>query len=559
MKNKIFASMRTMVIGSVLVCCLLLLVVLYGFFSNQLEADLDSRVDLISSALNQPDMTEAMREGMLDTAAKDVRVTLISADGDVLYESQADSASMENHLERQEVQQALRTGSGSDQRMSRTLSELTVYRARRLADGTVLRVSQNRQSVLGLLVRLVSFFGLVFILTSILSVVLASRITDRIVQPINEIDIVHPENNRVYDELRPLLVRMTDQNRKLDAYMRQMAAARNEFVAITDNMTEGLIVMNRRSEILSVNAAAVRIFATDSDQLPSMALEGKNVRLLSRAEELSFVVEGALGGASVSEVMPLAGRFYRLIGNPVHSEGDVTGAVLLVMDITDVYQAEQSRREFTANVSHELKTPITAVMGYAEIMKNGLVPEERVAEFSGRIYDEAARLKQLVEDIIHLSRLDEERVLEHVSVDLLALAQTAQSHLERQAEAKHVRMTVSGQSVCVFGVREMLDEMLVNLMDNAIKYNREGGSVTVEVGEREGHAFLCVADTGIGIDPQYHDRIFERFFRVDKSRSRQVGGTGLGLSIVKHVAAYHHARIDVNSAPGRGTEIRVTF
>ena len=247
MKNKIFASMRTMVIGSVLVCCLLLLVVLYGFFSNQLEADLDSRVDLISSALNQPDMTEAMREGMLDTAAKDVRVTLISADGDVLYESQADSASMENHLERQEVQQALRTGSGSDQRMSRTLSELTVYRARRLADGTVLRVSQNRQSVLGLLVRLVSFFGLVFILTSILSVVLASRITDRIVQPINEIDIVHPENNRVYDELRPLLVRMTDQNRKLDAYMRQMAAARNEFVAITDNMTEGLIVMNRRS------------------------------------------------------------------------------------------------------------------------------------------------------------------------------------------------------------------------------------------------------------------------------------------------------------------------
>ncbi|MDO4355172.1 MAG: ATP-binding protein [Clostridia bacterium] len=559
MKNRIFVNMRAMVIGSVLACCMLLLVVLYGFFARQMEAELDAYVDLISSGLNQPGMTAALRTGLLDAAAADVRVTLISVEGGVLYESQADSASMENHLERKEIQQALHTGSGEDTRMSQTLDELTVYRARRLADGTVLRVSRNRQSVLGLLGRLITFFGLAFILTSILSVVLASRITDRIVQPINEIDIVHPENNHVYEELNPLLRRMADQNRRLDASMRELAARRNEFEAITDHMTEGLIVLNRHSEILSVNAAAVRIFSADSGLPEVMELEGKSVRLLSRAEELSFVVEGALGGASVSEVLRLAGRYFRLIGNPVRSGEEVTGAVLLAMDVNDVYLAEQSRREFTANVSHELKTPITAVMGYAEIMKNGLVPADQVAEFSGRIFDEATRLKQLVEDIIHLSRLEEPAEQERVRVDLLELAQDAKERLERQAEARDVTVSVCGRPVSVFGAREMLEEMALNLLDNAIKYNRQGGSVTVEVGEAEGRAHFRVSDTGIGIDAQYHDRIFERFFRVDKSRSRQVGGTGLGLSIVKHAAAYHHAKIDVNSAPSCGTTIQVTF
>lgn len=553
MRNKILVSMRTLAICSVLVCCLSLLVVLYGIFAGQMDSQLDSYVDLLSRNMNLPGMTESLREGIMESAAQDIRVTLIAPDGSVRYDSHADSSEMENHLAREEVQQALAQGSGESKRFSDTLQEQTVYQARLLEDGSVLRVSRERESMFGLLGHLFTFFGLVFILTTIVSVKIATGVTNKIVQPINDIDLMHPENNDVYEELTPLLLRMEHQNRKLDTYMRELETNRTEFEAITNNMAEGLIVLNARREILSINGAAARIFANDSDDLT-----GKPLLALSRAGELRFVADGALSGSTVSQVAQLSGRYHRLIGNPVRRGEEISGAVILAMDVNDVYLNEQSRREFTANVSHELKTPITAVMGYAEIMKNGLVPPEHVGEFSGRIYDEAVRLKQLVEDIIHLSRLDENRQQQRVSVNLRQLAETARKHLERQAADRGVQVEIAGEAQ-VLGVQEQLLEMISNLMDNAIKYNRDGGSVRVEMGESAGRAFLQVTDTGIGIDPSYHDRIFERFFRVDKSHSRQVDGTGLGLSIVKHVAANHGAQVEVASEPGQGTSFCISF
>jgi len=480
-------------------------------------------------------------------------VTLIAPDGGVLYDSRADSAGMENHLAREEVQQALSEGRGQGVRFSDTLQEQTIYRARLLDDGNVLRISRQRESMFGLLGHLFTFFGLVFILTTIVSVRFSSGVTNSIVQPINDIDLIHPENNDVYEELTPLLLRMEHQNRKLDTYMRELEAHRIEFEAITNNMAEGLIVINARQEILSVNGAAIRMFG---NAIADFA--GSPLQVFSRSAELHAVAEGALCGDRFSRIVQLSGRYHRLIGNPVHRGEAVTGAVILALDVNDVYLNEQSRREFTANVSHELKTPITAVMGYAEIMKNGLVPPEHMGEFSGRIYDEALRLKQLVEDIIHLSKLDENRPQQHVEVDLRQLALAAQKHLEGKAAAMGVTVEISGQA-SVSGVSEQLQEMIGNLMDNAIKYNREGGSVSVALSMNGGRAVLRVADTGIGIEPEDLDRIFERFFRADKSHSRQVEGTGLGLSIVKHVAANHGARVEVTSKAGEGTVFRISF
>lgn len=553
MRNKILVSMRALAVSSVLVCCLSLLVVLYGIFAGQMDSQLDSYVDLLSRNMNLSGMTAQLREGIMESAAQDIRVTLIAPDGSVIYDSHADSAAMENHLAREEVQQALTGGSGESKRFSDTLQQQTVYQARLLEDGNVLRVSCERESMFGLLGHLFTFFGLVFILTTIVSMKIATGVTNKIVQPINDIDLLHPENNDVYEELAPLLRRMEHQNRKLDSYMRELEAHRTEFEAITNNMAEGLIVLNARQEILSINGAAARIFSNDFDDLA-----GKPLLALSRAGELRFVADGALSGSTVSQVAQLSGRYHRLIGNPVRRGESVSGAVILAMDVNDAYLNEQSRREFTANVSHELKTPITAVMGYAEIMKNGLVPPEHVGEFSGRIYDEAVRLKQLVEDIIHLSRLDENGQQQRAMVNLRQLAEAAQKHLERQAESRGVQVEITGEAQ-VLGVQEQLLEMIGNLMDNAIKYNREGGSVRVEMGESAGHAFLQVSDTGIGIDPRHHDRIFERFFRVDKSHSRQVDGTGLGLSIVKHVAVNHGAQVEVTSEPGQGASFRIDF
>lgn len=558
MRNKILTSMRTLVIFSVLVCCLVLMSVLYWLFGTQLDEELDSYASLMCRNMNLPGMTDELKRQVMDTASEDVRVTLIAPDGEVLYDSHAEAAEMENHIEREEVQQALLIGAGESSRMSDTLQVQTVYRARLLDNGNVLRISRDRQSVFSLSAELFSFFGLVFICTSIVSVIISNHVTDNIVQPINEIDLIHPENNRVYDELTPLLLRMEHQNRKLDSYMRELEARRMEFETITDNMSEGLIVINSKMEMLSLNGSAVRIFSGEVENLRDIDLAGKSVRLLSRADALNFVAEGALSGNTVSEVIQLSGRYYRLIGNPVRRDDEVTGAVILAMDVNDVYLNEQSRREFTANVSHELKTPITAVMGYAEIMKNGLVPPEHVGEFSGRIYDEALRLKELVESILHLSKLDEQRVLQTEPVQLRELAETAKKHLSHKAEKRGVSIDINGE-VQVMGVSEALQEMISNLMDNAIKYNREGGSVTVEMGESEGHPYIQVSDTGIGIEPGYQDRIFERFFRVDKSHSRQVDGTGLGLSIVKHAAAQHNARLEVISAPDKGATFRITF
>lgn len=553
MRNKILASMRTMTICSVLLCCLSLLVVLYGIFAGQLDRQLDAYVDLLSRNLNLSGVTEELRDEMLASASLDLRVTLIAPEGGVLYDSRADLAEMENHLAREEVQQALATGRGQSARFSDTLQEQTLYRARLLEDGNVLRVSRQRESMFGLLGQLFTFFGLVFMLTTVVSVRIASGVTNSIVQPINDIDLIHPENNDVYEELTPLLLRMVQQNHKLDSYMRELEARRIEFEAITDNMAEGLIVINARQEVLSVNGAAVRIFGN-----AAVDFTGSPLPLFSRSEDLLAVAGGALSGITCSRVVQLSGRYYRLIGNPVRRGEDITGAVVLAMDVNDVYLSEQSRREFTSNVSHELKTPITAVIGYAEIMKNGLVPPEHVGDFSGRIYDEALRLKQLVEDIIHLSRLDENRPQQRVQADLRDLALAAHKHLEAKAAAMGVTVEISGKAT-VTGVPEQLQEMIGNLMDNAIKYNREGGSVSVELGEENGRAFLRVADTGVGIEPEDQDRIFERFFRADKSHSRQVEGTGLGLSIVKHVAANHGAQVEVSSSVGSGTVFRVSF
>ena len=548
MTRKIFLSI--MAAAAVVLLCSVLIIMgcLYDYFGGVQERQLEDEL-----ALAQTGVECSGKTYLKALEGESYRLTWIAPSGEVLFDSQADESSMENHAQREEVRQALETGEGQSSRYSSTLLEKTIYYAKKLTDGSILRISISRATAGVLVMGMLQPMLVVLAAALILALVLAKRISARIVAPLNRLDLEKPLENDTYEELSPLLTRINQQRRQIDAQMRTLQQKKDEFAQITASMNEGLVLMNEKGTVLSINPAARELFHAEPDCV------GQDFLTVERSHEISCAIRRALEEGHAELRVERGGREYQLDISRIESEGTVIGAVLLAFDVTEQAFAERNRREFTANVSHELKTPLQSIMGSAELIENGLVKQEDMPRFVGHIRTEAARLVTLIEDIIRLSQLDEGGELPFEPVDLKKLAEEASASLASAAAEKQVTIRVHGDDRQITTVRRLASEIIYNLCDNAVKYNREGGSVDVTIDGTAHGAVMTVQDTGIGIPPEHQSRVFERFYRVDKSHSRQSGGTGLGLSIVKHAVQYLGGRIELESQPGKGTTMRVHF
>ena len=548
MAKKIFRSTMAVGLWVLLLSAALFLGMLYQYFTDRYTQELESETWLVARGV------ESMGLDYLDGLRTDNRITWVAQDGTVLYDNEADAASMENHADREEIQEALFGIQGTARRESATLSQLTIYVAHRLDDGSVIRLAGSQSTVVHLLMAMAPPIVLILIVTLIFAAALSSRLTKRLVRPILELDLERPEDSEVYDELSPLLTRIRRQNDTIRAQMDQLRQQKQEFTALTENMSEGFLLLDAKGRVLSYNTGVLRLLGA------AAPAEEASVLTLDRSDVFQQLVEQVLDGRRSQVRMERAGRILQLLGDPVLRDGETAGAVLVLLDVTEREQAEQMRREFTANVSHELKTPLTSISGMAEIMKDGLVKQEDIRGFAADIYQESQRLIRLVEDILHLSRLDEGGGgLERQEIDLLDLARTVEDRLQSTAKQHQVELELTGDHAAVQGLPSVVEEMVYNLCDNAIKYNRPGGKASVRVEDGADAVTVTVSDTGIGIPPEDRERVFERFYRVDKSHSKAIGGTGLGLSIVKHGAALHNAQLELDSAPGKGTTVRLRF
>ena len=548
MTKKIFQSIL-LVAGAVLLASLLIIMgFLYSYFGGVEENQLRDELSLASAAVES-----SGTDYLSQLTAGRYRLTWIAADGSVLYDTRTDAESLENHASRAEVGQALSTGTGESTRYSSTLMEKTMYYAQRLTDGTVLRISISRATVGMIAVGMLQPLLLVLIVALILSGMLARRLSRRIVDPLNSLDLEHPLDNDAYEELSPLLKRIHRQHVEIQMQLRELREKTDEFTQITGSMREGLVLLDEHGSILSISAAAQALFGADAQCV------GRDFLTIERSHEISAAIQAAAADGHSEVRAERAGRVYQFDISRITSDGKFLGTVILAFDITEQEFAERNRREFTANVSHELKTPLQGIIGSAELIENGMVKPEDLPRFVGHIHAEAARLVTLIDDIIRLSQLDEGDAMPTEPVDLLAVSQEAAENLHDAAAARNVTVSVTGQPAVLPGVRRLIYEIVYNLCDNAIKYNRDGGRVDVTVAADAGGSSITVADTGIGIAPEHQARVFERFYRVDKSHSKASGGTGLGLSIVKHAVQYHHGRIELESTPGTGTTIRVVF
>lgn len=548
MTKKIFQSIL-LVAGAVLLASLLIIMgFLYDYFGGVEENQLRDELSLAAAAVE-----DGGTDYLSQLTADRYRLTWIAADGSVLYDTKTDAESLENHASRAEVSQALTTGTGESTRYSSTLMEKTMYYAQRLADGTVLRISISRATVGMIAVGMLQPLLIVLIVALILSGLLARRLSRRIVDPLNSLDLEHPLDNDAYEELSPLLKRIHRQHVEIQTQLRELHERTDEFTQITGSMREGLVLLDEHGSILSINAAAQALFGADAQCV------GRDFLTIERSHEISAAIQAAVADGHSEVRAERAGRVYQFDISRITSDGKFLGTVILAFDITEQEFAERNRREFTANVSHELKTPLQGIIGSAELIENGMVKPDDLPRFVGHIHAEAARLVTLIDDIIRLSQLDEGDAMPTEPVDLLAVSQEAAENLQDAAAARSVTVGVTGQPAVIPGVRRLIYEIVYNLCDNAIKYNRDGGRVDVTVAADADGSSITVADTGIGIAPEHQGRVFERFYRVDKSHSKASGGTGLGLSIVKHAVQYHHGRIELESTPGTGTTIRVVF
>ena len=548
MTRRIFRS--TLLVGVVVLLAALALVmgVLYSYFGRVQESQLRDELSLAAVGV-----TQSGEDYLRQLKSDQYRITWVAADGSVLYDTQADASAMENHAQRQEVRQALAYGEGESSRYSSTLLQKTVYYAKLLPDGTVLRLSSVRVTAGVLMLNMLQPLLLLVIAVLILSGVLAGRLAKRITEPLNRLDLENPLENDTYEELAPLLRRMEHQRRQIDRQMGELRQRSEEFDQITGSMNEGLVLLDEAGAILSINPAARRLLDADGDCV------GQDFLTVDRDVTMSDALRQAAEQGHSEFRGERNGREYQFDVTRIQTEGRTAGTVLLVFDVTERAFAERNRREFTANVSHELKTPLQGIIGSAELLENGMVKQEDVPRFVGHIRAEAQRLVTLIGDIIRLSQLDEGEPMPTEPVELLAVAREVAENLRSAAKTRNVTVEVTGTPATVSGVRRLLYEIVLNLCDNAIKYNTEGGRVEVEVAQDGGTAAVTVRDTGIGIPPEHQSRVFERFYRVDKSHSKASGGTGLGLSIVKHAVQYHHGVIQLKSEVGKGTEIRVTF
>ena len=546
MTKKIFHSILV-VAGAVLLASIVVIMgCLYEYFGRSEEKQLRDELTLAAAAVERDG-----EDDLSGVSSDHCRLTWIAHDGTVLYDTVTDAESLENHADREEVREAFTAGEGESTRYSKTLLQKTMYCARRLPDGSVLRISVSRATAGVLLVGMVQPILVVVIVAFVLSAMLAKSLSRRIVRPLNELDLEHPLDNNAYEELSPLLGRINHQHQQINDQLFELTRQKTEFAQITDSMREGLVLLDEKERVLSINPAAQELFSADERCI------GRDFLTIDRSHDIRLAISDAMAQGHGEARAERGGRVWQFDVSRILSGGAAVGAVLLAFDITDRETAEQNRREFTANVSHELKTPLQGIIGSAELLENGMVKQEDVPRFVGHIRKEAQRLVSLIGDIIRLSQLDEGDEMPRETADLLTLSQEAAEDLKSAAEQKDIRVTVGGESTCVGGVRRLLYEVIYNLCDNAIKYNVDGGSVTVHVGTEDGKAVVSVADTGIGIAPEHQSRIFERFYRVDKSHSKASGGTGLGLSIVKHAVQYHHGTVELKSEEGRGTTIRV--
>lgn len=549
MTKRIFRSVCLVALTVFAASTILVMGVLYEYFSDVQQSQLKMQTNLAAQGVTNEGI--AYFSGL---QVMNYRITWIDADGTVLYDSASGSGEIGNHLDREEVQEALARGYGESRRYSVTLLERAFYSAQKLDDGTILRLSISQMSVLTLFLGMAQPLCIVFAIAVILSISLAVRISKRIVKPLNEINLDDPLSNDGYDELSPLLVRIDSQQKLLNRQKDKLRQKEMELNTIIGSMNEGMVLLNQKGKIVTINPVAGRLLEAGTD------CAGEDILSLCRNVGLQEILSGALRGERGERTIFLQGENYQIAANPIMSDNCVGGAALFFFNVTEKEQAEQIRREFTANVSHELRTPLHSISGYAELLKTDMVKEEDRIPFAGKIYDEAQRMVQLVEDIISLSHLDEgAEDMQREKTDLYELAGKAVRSLEPEAEEARVTLELSGSAAVLTGIPQLLYSIIYNLTDNAIKYNRENGKVTVDIRGTDEGIVLSVRDTGIGIAPEHRERIFERFYRVDKSHSKEVGGTGLGLSIVKHAAKIHDAKIEVESTLGEGTVVRVIF
>lgn len=546
MTRKIFNSIIIVAGTILLVSVIIFMGCLYGYFESVRESGLKDELELSMIAVEDNGVS------YLEKINSDrYRITWIASDGTVIYDTVNDNEKKENHLERAEVRSALETGEGQSNRYSDTLLEKTMYYAKRMKDGSVLRISTSSATVGLLVIGMFQPILIIVVIAFVMSGVLAGRLSKRIVKPLNNLDLDHPLENDAYEEISPLLIRINRQNNEIGAQFKELQQRETEFSQITACMNEGLVLMDKQGHILSINSAANRIFGLKQDAA------GKDFLEIYRDHGMSLCMKNAIESGHSEIQQSRSGREYQFDVSRIESNGDILGTVLLIFDITEKVQAERNRREFTANVSHELKTPLQGIIGSAELIENGMVKQEDLPRFIGHIRKEASRLVTLVEDIIRLSQLDEKTELEKEQIDLLNLAYETAESLRGIANDRNIDIRVSGEQVTISGVRKLLYEIIYNLCDNAIKYNVNGGNVKISVSDNNRYAIVTVTDTGIGIPQEHLDRVFERFYRVDKSHSKESGGTGLGLSIVKHAVAYHKGTIDIKSKEDSGTTIKI--
>ncbi len=549
MSSKIFRSSFFTAFLVLIAAIVFIMGILFDVFEKQIQREAATEAEYLARAVESEEA-----DFLSEFNGTDRRITLIDADGDVLFDNQTNADALDNHAEREEIKQAMETGKGMSARYSKTLTEKTLYYAVKLSDSSILRVSTNQYTVVTILLGLLQPILVILVLALILTAVLSSKVSKAIIKPINELDLENPEKNEAYEELTPLLRKISEQKRTISQQLAEAKKKQNEFNLITENMNEGFLIIDKDTNILTHNGAALKLLGIENPASDSALA-------LCRTKEFREVVTNSLSSEKAQSIMKQNDRAYSLIASPVFENENVIGAVIIIIDITEIEKREEMRREFTANVSHELKTPLTSISGFAELMKNGGVPNETVTDFSKSIYDEAQRLISLVNDIIKISELDEKSIsLESEKVDLYELSNEIIDRLKSEAAKKNVTLNnLVGINAEIVGIRKILDEMIYNLCDNAIKYNKENGTVDIIVSGTDKKISVIVRDTGIGIPPEHQSRVFERFYRVDKSHSKKVGGTGLGLAIVKHGAMYHNADISLESTEGKGTSIKITF
>lgn len=545
MKNKIFRALVALAAMAVLVASGLITFLVSQDYFNETKKELAQEARYISMGL------ESGGNDFLNKIAAEngsnVRITLIDKDGIVLFDNQAEAKTLENHAMRQEIMEAVAVGAGEAERFSDTLDKTTYYYAVRLEDGKILRLARTIDSIYKSVLQMLPIMGGIVIVVAFLASIVARRVTFNLIKPLDQVNLDEPLDNETYDELAPFLTRIAKQKRQLSKNLKKLRGKQEELTIITNNMNEGLVLLNGQQNVLFINESAAKIFGFSTKEVI-----GRNILTVDRAQEVQDLLQKVSQAGKGEGLYEKDGHFYQLSGSSVNG----SGSVILIYDVTEKMTAEKLRREFSANVSHELKTPLQSILGYAEIMKNGLVKDEDKQRFLERIHAEAGNMIELIQNIMELSRLDENKTLdEFEDVDLLKLAQSVILRLKHKAQTKGVTLNVSGSSACVCGVQSILSEVLYNLVDNSIKYNKDNGKVDVKVQDGSEEVTVSVSDTGIGIGAADRERVFERFYRADKSHSKEIGGTGLGLSIVKHGVLFHKGRVELESEPGVGTTI----